>query len=113
MIVTTWKNGKHAKKGTSYGLRIGTSDREKFFDREWEAVVVEFEGSDSETVVNVGKGSFWTPGCGELISTDIRDWLYKTGVVDTWEKGHPPRLILKSVGEARFRLQMGTDSSDT
>ena len=99
MIVTAWNNGS-----TSYGVRIAMCDREQFFKKEWKSVVLELEGSTVQVEVNVGKSSFWRPGCGELISREIRIWLKENGL-DSWPRRNPPKLLLEPLSNRRFLLR--------
>jgi len=68
-------------------------DREQFFKKDWKSVVLELEGSTVQVEVNVGKPSFWRPGCGELISREIRIWLKENGL-GSWPRGNPLLFIV-------------------
>jgi len=45
MIVTGWNNGDHLKSGAGYGVKLKTGDRDRFFERNWETIIIEMEGS--------------------------------------------------------------------
>jgi len=98
MIVTVWNNG-----GTGYGIKIDMPDRKKFFKKEWKSVVLELEGVGLPIEVNTDKPSFWHPGCGELISKEIGEWLAKNGLIP-WPYRKPPKLRLEPLSNRRFRL---------
>ncbi len=74
MIVTAWGNGQHNPSGAGYGIKIAPSDRDRFFDKEWDFVLVEIEESGVTAKVNIGKPSFWGSGCRELIHQAIGKW---------------------------------------
>jgi len=50
MIVTAWTNGD-----TGYGIKVKSNDRDRFFKRKWQSVIIELEGSGVEVEVNVAK----------------------------------------------------------
>lgn len=101
MRVVGWHKGSpNSQTGAGYGTRIGRDDRERYFDRDWEAVTVELGGRE-EAVVNVS-ASFWR-SCIELRSRKIGAWMLHKGLAP-WPTGHPPKLQLERQGEARFAL---------
>lgn len=97
MPVTAWSNG-----GTGYGIRVGVSNRECYFRREWSDVTIEIDGAPKIFKLT---GSFWRT-CPEIRGGAIRDWLTKNDLLP-WPKGHPPALELIPVEGRRFRLTMG------
>ena len=105
MMVTAWNNGS-----TGYGVRIAMRDREQFFRKEWKSVILELEGSTVQVEVNVDKLSFWRPGCGELISREIRVWLKENGL-DSWPHRDPPKLLLEPLSNHRFLLRQASTAA--
>jgi hypothetical protein len=63
MIIAGWNNGLHNKTGSGYGIRISREDREKYFQRVWDSVIVEFEGV-KQVYIRLSD-SFWRK-CTEL-----------------------------------------------
>lgn len=104
MIVTAWNNGSFHSSGAGYGLKISTSDRDRFFKREWKFVLLELEGQTSAIRINVDKGSFWNETCRELISADIGKWLLQRGLAP-WSKGNPPKLVMEHIKNNQFSLK--------
>lgn len=98
MIVTAWSNG-----GSGFGVKVSLEDRNRHFHREWQSVTVYLGDRQHSVSVNVGKKSFWTVKCGELISVEIRRWLQQHGFIP-WPLDSPPRLRLEPVGHAQFLL---------
>ncbi len=100
--VSGWKNGKFGgQRPLSFGIRVGAVSAKKYFDKKWEVVLVEFDGTTVQ--VNIPKG-FWAK-CPELRHPAIGDWLRHKGLVN-WLKGTPPRMLLTPKGENRFRLSV-------
>jgi len=64
MIVTTWNNGAFNKSGAGYGVRILKEDRDKYFDKSWGSVFVQFEDYSIEIKL---RDTFWST-CSELRS---------------------------------------------
>ena len=108
MIWTAWKNGKHGAAGVSYGFKVHLSDRPKF-NRAWQTVRITLVPpvSGIDVVVNIEKDSFWNGTCMELISTDIREWLYHNGLT-AWPKGKPHRFKVDVVGRGHYRVQLAS-----
>lgn len=100
MKVTGWNNGSPKDTGAGYGIRILPKDRDKFFQRNWNSVIIRLEG-DEEVEVVLPK-SFWRR-CPELRSAKIGKWLLKNGLAP-WKRNNPPQLELEFVGEQKFNL---------
>ncbi len=98
MLVSTWRNGSGA-----FGVKIAFDDRMRYFSRHWTSVVLTLEGVQQPIMVNVGKPSFWTRTCGELISHDIKTWLIEKGLA-TWPHRRPHRLELRPISDNHFML---------
>ena len=103
MIVTAWNNGSHKKTGAGYGLKIGVSDRDRYFKKSWKTVFVHLlNGRTAE--VNMDKRSFWNSSCRELINQEIGKWLIEIGKAP-WNRGAPPKFELCLLRERHFELK--------
>lgn len=98
MIVTAWTDGQQHASGAGYGLKIDAADRDRYFQREWQSIMLILEGKNEPVEINVNKASFWNKTCRELISVEVGRWLMKNELVP-WTKGHPPKLVLEPFGE--------------
>lgn len=101
MIVTAWNNGKYHESGAGYGFKVSVKDRDRFFRRHWDTVLLELEGKETAIEVNINKRSFWGPRCRELISREIGRWLRENGYAP-WPKGKPPKFLLEPLAGNRF-----------
>lgn len=106
MIVTAWNDGAHHESGAGYGFKVKRRDRDVFFNREWDCVVLDLPGYPKQVRVNVNKASFWHK-CRELISKDIGLWLGQMGQRQ-WPKGVPPHFILEHQMGNCFRIRLIT-----
>lgn len=97
MEASAWRGG-----GSTYGIRVGQANRDRFFDPVWKTIQVEMDGSVHEFALTDG---FWRkcPEFRDRGKPSIREWLqrYKT---TNWRKGEPPRVQLIPLGNNRFRL---------
>lgn len=101
MRVVGWSNGSpNNQTGAGYGIRIHKDDRKRYFDLDWETVIVDLDGRE-QVAVNVS-ASFWR-SCIELRSKRIGAWMRREGLAP-WPTGEPPELELQPHGEARFGL---------
>ncbi|MBA4383443.1 MAG: hypothetical protein C0410_01780 [Anaerolinea sp.] len=103
MIVTAWNNGKHHRSGAGYGLKITIPDRDKYFKREWQYVIIRYSDSNQEAKVNIEKQSFWGDACRELINIDIGKWFLQKSIAP-WLKGSLPKLRLEPISDNVFLL---------
>lgn len=102
MKVSGWKSGKSDAKGrVAFGVRVGKENANRFFEREWDVVLVEMDGETFP--VKVTK-TFWTT-CPELRNPAIGAWLKKKGL-ERWQSGRPPRIRLTPISKNRFRLEI-------
>jgi hypothetical protein len=102
MLVTGRKSGKfRGTQAVALGVRIGREFAQRFFDKDWDFVLVEIEGET--TPVKITK-TFWTT-CPELRSPVIGDWMRKKGLAP-WPEGKPPEMRLTPMGRNRFRLEV-------
>jgi len=99
MRVVGWKTSSPSQTGRGYGIRISREDRDRFFDKNCLHVTIEL---DEITVRIQLSRSFWRD-CIELRGKEIGGWMIHRGLVP-WPKGHPPKLRLEHLGNARFRL---------
>jgi hypothetical protein len=85
-----------------FGIRVGASNRARYFSSSWSRIVVEMDGQLQHVELSPG---FWT-GCPEFRDGrdgHIKSWLGKHGLLE-WPKGHPPRVVLEPLGGSLFRL---------
>jgi hypothetical protein len=97
MEVSAWRNGR------TYGIRVGVSNRQRFFDPLWEWIEVEIDGEPHNFRLTPG---FWRrcPEFRDAGATVIQDWLRRNYEIP-WPKGRPPRFTLEVAGGQRFRLR--------
>ena len=103
MEVTAWNNGQHYRSDAGYGFKVSIADRDRHFRRSWSTVQVKLPGQAAPIEVNVGKASFWSDACRELISRELGLWFIEHGYAP-WEQGSPPRFKLAVAGERKFRI---------
>ena len=102
MYATGWHNGSRPQDPAGYGLKFTERDRDKYFDRTWNEVVVALEnGPDVNLSVSP---SFWRT-CSELRSTDIGRWLLENGAAP-WPPGNPPGVAVLHEGGNRFSARI-------
>jgi hypothetical protein len=104
-IATTWNNSHYHASGAGYGLRISFEDRQRFFNRDWQTVILHLNGYDHPVEVNVAKASFWNRTCGELISRHIRLWLQRNNRA-RWPQRQPHRARITILGEREFKVEL-------
>lgn len=103
-IARTWNNGSHHPSGAGYGLKIRLQDREQFFNRNWQTVILHLDGQERSVEVNVAKASFWNRTCGELISREIGVWLQRNNR-NHWPNRQPHEVRFTVVDERAFRVE--------
>jgi hypothetical protein len=100
VTVTAWKGGRFENPSIAYGIRIGPENRSRYFQPEWETIIVEIAGgSVVEATLTAG---FWQD-CPEVRHPAFRDW-FKSKRLIPWSARNPPTFELNPVGERRFRL---------
>lgn len=104
MIVTAWNNGAHSRKGIGYGIRISDEERDEFFQKNWDVVLLELQGQEDAVEVMIDKDTFWGAHGKELISIEIGRWMRSQGIAP-WSRGNPPKLIMEPIEANRFRLE--------
>src|SRR2546422_1595459 len=97
MQASAWHDG-----GSTYGIRVGTPNRQKFFDPSWTEIEVEIDGQSHRFALTA---SFWNhcPEFRDRGTPIIRDWLHCHKSL-TWPRGNPPKVELIPLGNQRFRL---------
>jgi len=97
MKASGWSSGN----GT-FGIRVGTSNRDRHFDPSWREIEVEIDGHSHRFTLTPG---FWNkcPEFRDSGGTAIKDWLSTHYTID-WLTGKPPQFQLTPVGVAKFRL---------
>jgi hypothetical protein len=102
---TAWKAGRHAQRGVSYGLYVPKADREAVFDDAWTEIYIELPYPSLPRVAeaNLERDGFGHH-CGEVISKDIRDWLYACKLAP-WKPRRPPIVLVRQVGSNRFAVE--------
>ena len=97
MDVSAWNNGAN-----TFGIRVGASNRNRYFARSWSAIEVEIDGEVHSFELT---GGFWKhcPEFRDRGTPVIREWLKRYHGLD-WPRGQPPHFHLKQVSGNRFRL---------
>lgn len=95
---TVWSSGG---QHPTFGIRVGFTNRDQFFQENWETIDVEMDGQVHEFKITAG---FWNK-CPEFRDRGglIRDWLERHNSL-AWPKGQPPAVTLIPIGPRRFRL---------
>jgi len=102
MIVTAWKNGRHSDQNLAYGIRINPEDRDIFFMKSWSSIDLSLP--DRNDFLNIAiTPSFWKE-CHELRHPSIGQW-FRENNHTPWEKGCPPKFVLKPVRQNQFTLR--------
>lgn len=99
MDVKVWPNGRQGADKTTYGIRVGWTDRDHFFLRSNPDIILEVEG---RTVPKSLPPSFWRK-CSEIRHPEITKYILLRGL-SVWPKGRPPILRLDPLGKNAFRL---------
>jgi hypothetical protein len=97
MQASAWNDG-----GTTYGIRVGLPNRDRFFDPSWREIEVEIDGEIHQFPLTDG---FWRqcPEFRDRGTPVVREWLRRHRMLK-WPKGDPPRMELIPLGGNRFRL---------
>jgi hypothetical protein len=93
MTATGWKGTQ------TYGVRVGSANAVKYFDKRWTSVELEIDGQRHVFPLNE---TFWTTS-PEFRGGPIKTWLLRKGLAP-WPPYQPPKLVLDSIGRRRFRL---------
>ena len=105
-LATAWNNGAWSRTGAGYGLKISAEDRDRYFDRDWNAVTLRLTGEATSRTAeaNVAKSSFWDKTCREMIKTEIGQWFIENGFA-RWPRGTPPRFLILCLADREFEVR--------
>jgi hypothetical protein len=92
MLVKAWRGG-------SCGIRVGKSNANRYFSRDWKEIEVEIGGRFERFRLSA---TFWEK-CPEFRGAVIDEWLSRQGLLP-WPKGKPPGFQLVPIRQNRFRL---------
>lgn len=101
--VTGWNNGTKSLSGAGYGFKVSITDRDNYFKREWNTVLLELPDSPEMVECNINKDSFWNSTCHELINKKIGQWLIKKRYSD-WPDGNPPKFEMVQIEDNKFKI---------
>jgi len=104
-IAKTWNNGIRHVSGAGYGIKITLQDREQFFNRSWQTVILRLSGNANPIEVNIAKPSFWNRTCGEIIKKDIGIWLIQNNCA-VGTIGWPFEVRMTFIGEREFKVEL-------
>ena len=96
---TVWAGSNPDKiTGSGYGINIPMKIRNKLFQKQWESVDIDLDG----TVFNIPiTDAFWRH-CNEVRSKNIGKWLVKNNA-HVWIKGNPTKLLIEHIRENKFK----------
>lgn len=102
MDATVWRGGgQSGGVYSTYGVRVGAANRDRYFSPSWNEVEIEINGSYHRLPITPG---FWNK-CPEIRGSAIKEWLRGLNLL-RWPKGSPPELDLLPLDGRRFRLQL-------
>ena len=100
-----WYTGpRNYNTGAGFGITTRKDDRDKYFKREWNSVILRLEGIEGDVIVNINKPSFWSK-CPELIKKEIGIFFKIKGVIN-WRKGYPPKVELEQIKDNIFIVRL-------
>ena len=88
---SAWNDGTHLQSGDGYGIAIPLEDRDRYFQRGWHSIEIEFPGLKLVTV-EVDEPSLWADTTPVLVGKGIGVWLIKNGLAPWSKKSGPPRI---------------------
>ena len=90
--------------GGNYGIRVGITNRDEYFDPLWKEIEVEMDGKMNVFGLT---GGFWNqcPEFRDKGNKVIKDWLTIHKKIP-WVKGKPPRFELIPLSKNQFRLNL-------
>lgn len=100
MECSAWKNGNISSP--TYGIRVGISNRDLYFNVNWNIIEVEIDGINYKFELTPG---FWKdcPEFRDKGSIVIQEWLKKNHTL-SWPYRQPPHMHLIPVNGNQFRL---------
>jgi len=102
MHATAWHKSVPSTEPTGYGIKFVARDRDRYFQTEWDSIVLDLDGGESTTVALAP--SFWR-SCPELRSAVIGQWLIDQGVAP-WSSGSPPGVVVHHLAGSRFSARV-------
>jgi len=102
VYATGWHNGTRPEEPNGYGLKIVERDRDKYFDRDWEEVLITLEAGPEVTIAL--SPSFWR-SCSELRSPDVGRWFLENSAAP-WRQGSPPGVVVTPLDGNRFSARI-------
>lgn len=103
MIVKAWNNGAHSRNGSGYGFRVTLEDRDQFFKKEWDSIVLEIEGESEHIEIKIDQEAFWSEEGRELHSHELGRWMRKNGLAP-WGRGNPPVIAIDPLEGNHFQV---------
>src|ERR1700730_12427040 len=98
-----WKNSGGFPSGNAgYGIQIPDMNDRRRFPRG--RVELRLDGVPHPVFANTDKKSFWTPSCGELISTGIGAWMRSLELIP-WN-GAGPTFALRQIAPSLFEVRL-------
>lgn len=101
---SAWNNGLHRRTGGGYGIKLRLKDRDKYFDKKYNDVILYLETSPQKIIINIKKKSFWNSS-RELSHSEIGLWLIANKKAP-WPKNDPPSISLKYLGKNEFKATL-------
>jgi hypothetical protein len=102
MFATGSHNGTTPQEATGYGLKFSKEDRDRYFNPEWESMVLEFDGGGTAEIPLAP--SFWKSSL-EVRSPAIGEWLLKSEAAP-WAKQTPPGIVVTPIEGSRFSARL-------
>ena len=102
MHATAWHNGGSPADAAGYGIKFTEADRDRYFAKEWDDVMLELDGGNTTAVAL--SPSFWR-SCSELRSAEIGRWLLDRRVAP-WLRGNPPSMVVTPLDGNRFSARL-------
>jgi hypothetical protein len=105
MIVTAWNNGAHSRNGAGYGLRVNPQDRDAFFKKEWDKVILEIEDQGTTAEAHFDIDKFWSEIGAPILCREVGLWLRHHGLAP-WALGNPPVFVVDPIEGNRFIVKL-------
>ena len=102
MMASGWHGGGDPHSPAGYGIKFTADDRDRYFERSWDSVVVDLDGA-GPTAINLSD-SFWRR-CSEVRSADVGRWLLASGAAP-WPKQNPAKIVVTPVDGNRFAARI-------
>ncbi|MGP0031667.1 MAG: hypothetical protein ACLPVF_14315 [Acidimicrobiales bacterium] len=102
MYATAWHNGGAPREPAGYGLKFAKVDRDRYFESDWEHIVLELEDAEPATIPL--SAAFWR-NCSELRSAEVGQWLLAAEAAP-WARGSPPGIVVAELEGNRFSARI-------